>query len=187
MPSSLEIDIKKLLPELEGLRLKLNDINEDRMVRNAVRKTAEDMTEIVVTNIAAHPGIQFSLASRYYQGGPHPDDPTGGEYFGRKGGATMFKEEFWNVELKPNGSAVVRPSPLIEDRATILEVGHTGARADPGNPFRFYVDGAPQFTQELHGLEARQYWQMSVTQIEKEGRLKSHLQDELEKEIERAG
>ena len=187
MASSLELDIKKLLPDMEEFRLTLSDIDEDRIVRNAVRKTAEDMTEIVVTNIAAHPGIQFSLASRYYQGGPHPDDPSGDEYFSSKGGATMFKEEFWNVDLKSDGSAVVRPSPLIEDRATILEVGHGGARADPDNPFRFYVDGAPEFTQELDPLEARQYWQMSVTQIKKEGRLESHLRDELEEEIERAG
>lgn len=161
-------------------QLGLLETQVDDAVSKAVEKTAEDMAEIVRTNVVADSGIKSpsDLQSRYYIGAP-----SGSDY--KSDGPPMSQERAWMVEGNGRGEFVVKPDPRVRQRAWILHVGHSG-HTKPGSegPMRFYVDGVPKFRQSIGPLDARQYWRKATQEIEQSDRFEQHLLDELEKKAD---
>lgn len=158
--------------DLETLSAKFEALNPDRVIREGVEQTADDMAEIVRLQVSNHPDIQSpaDLVSPY-EGGDGPP---------------MARKQAWNAKQTGPATWTVRPDPRVRQRAIILEYGtRDPIKARTGETMRFTINGVPVYREEVSGIEARGYWRAAMQEIRSSGKFEQNLEDEWSDELER--
>lgn len=169
MPIKWDVRFSEQLETLSG---KFEAIDMDRVMREGIEQTADDMAETVRLQVSNHPDIKSpaDLISPY-EGGDGPP---------------MARKQAWNVKQQGPSTFIVEPDPRVRQRAIILEYGtRDPIKARSADAMKFTVNGVPMFREEVSGIEARGYWQAAMQQIRSEKQFTQNLEDEWADELER--
>jgi hypothetical protein len=166
---SNEFEVRNLSEELKQLKATLNQVDEERIKKRTLKRSANVLSEIVRQAVVAEPDIESPAMNSIYERGQGP---------------SMGTLDAWVVDNEGK-SYSVKPDYRVRQRAIVLNYGYPGTiTANDGGYMRFTIDGVPTFRKEVSGPDPTNYWQAALNRFEKEGHLERIARKELKNEFD---